>query len=128
MKEAILTDVPVMCLTAENMEKIKETFGALEAKLPALKGRKFYGIFYKGIYKACVAIQEGDNPAALGLESEIIPGGKYIIGKLDNWQEHIGEIGQWFMSMTKQCDFDESRPSIEFYRSMKELIMYLPVK
>lgn len=128
MKEAILTDVTVMYLTAENMEKIPETFRKLEASLPSMKGRKFYGTFHKGIYKACVAIKDGDNPSELGLETEIIPGGKYVSGKMDNWQEQIGKIGQWFMDMTKQCDVDETRPSIEFYRSMKELVMYLPVK
>jgi hypothetical protein len=128
MKEAILKDVKVMCITAESMDKIKDTFSKLEASLPTIKGRKFYGTFHRGVYKACVAFQDGDNPAALGLESEIIPGGKFVSGKLDNWAEHIDEIGNWFMTMTKEVNWDESRPSIEYYRSMTELIMYLPVK
>ncbi len=93
-----------------------------------MKGRKIYGTFYKGIYHACATIHEDDNPAAIGLGTETIPGGKYVSRKLDDWPQHIKEIGPWFMDMTKKVDWDENRPSIEYYRSMKELIMYLPVK
>ncbi len=128
MKEAILNDVKVMCLTAESMEKIPQTFRKLEASLPSMKGRKFYGTYQNGVYKACVAMLDSDNPSALGLDTDTIPGGKYVGEKLDNWQQHIKEIGQWFMETSDKVDFDESRPSIEFYRSMTELMMYLPVK
>ncbi len=128
MNESILKNVKVMYVTADSMEKIKDAFNKLEAAMPSMKGRKFYGTFYKGVYKACAAVRDDDDPSAIGLPTETIPGGKYVSGKMDNWQEQIGNIGNWFMDMTKKVNWDESRPSIEFYRSMTELIMYLPVK
>ena len=128
MKEVNLPDIPVMYITAESMDKIKDAFSKLESYFPSLKGRKFYGTFHNGIYRACVAVNEGDNPKALGLETEIIPGGKYAVDKMDDWPKHIGHIKQRFMEMMEKAPFDESRPSIEFYKSFNDLILYLPIK
>ena len=130
MNQTILSEVDVMYVQAEGLEKVKEAFSKLEAKLASLKGRKFYGAYtpQNGIYKACVAITKGDDPAALGLETYTIPGGKYAGEKLNDWEQHIPEIGQTFMKMTETCNYDDTRPSIEYYRSMKEMVCYLPVK
>ncbi len=47
--------------------------------LTSLKGRKFYATFQypDGPYRACVAIEKGDDPAALGYQVGVIPGGRY---------------------------------------------------
>ena len=100
-----------------------EAFRQLEARLPGLKGRRFYGTFQPpdGPYRACVAIEPGDDPRA-------IPGGEYGRAKLDNWENHIPEIGRTFERMARECERDPSRPSVEFYRSQKELVLLFPVK
>jgi hypothetical protein len=128
MKEKILGDIKVMYIVAEDLEKVPVAFNKLEAKLPSTRGRKFYGSYHQGIYKACVEIHDGDNPTNMGLPTETIPGGKYASDKLDNWESHIPEINEKFMAMARQCIVDNSRPSIEFYRSMRELILYLPIE
>ncbi len=128
MAQIILDDIPIMFLVAENMAAIPDTFRKLEARLSGLKGRKFYGLFHNNIYKASVAIQPDDNPKELGLEAGLIPSGKYLSEKMNDWRQHIAEIGPRFMAMAAKNDVDNSRPSIEFYKSSKVLILYLPIK
>ena len=77
-----------------------EAFRQLEARLPGLKRRRFYGTF---------------EP----------PDGR---GKLENWEDHIPEIGRTFERMARECERDPSRPSVELYRSQKELVLLFPVK
>lgn len=63
-----LPEIPVMRTTSPNdVEGVSDTISLVEEKLGHnLRGRKCYGISNpssSGIqYKACVAIQEGDDP------------------------------------------------------------------
>jgi hypothetical protein len=108
----------------------RKAFDTLEAFLPSLKGRKFYGTLQPpaGSYRACVAIAPGDDVAALGLPTWTIPGGKYCRAKIADWEQNLPEIGNTFDRMRRQNEHDEGRPSIEFYRSQRELVLFLPVK
>jgi len=127
----VLADVPVMYVeSATGLAGASEAFDRLEARLPGLKGRKFYGTFQRpdGPYRACVAIAPGDDPTALGLATWIIPGGAYRRRKLENWESRLPEIGKSFREMGTEGEPDASRPSIEFYRTQKELLLFLPVK
>lgn len=128
MKEMYLNDIKVMYVAIDNMEKIKDAFRQLEAPMKSLRGRKFFGTYYKGIYKASSSIIEKDDPEAMGFKTEIIPGGKYLCEKMDGWQTKTNEIGPWFSAMASKYDVDDARPSIEFYRSTRELFLYLPLK
>jgi hypothetical protein len=126
----MLSELPVMYVESPNgLAGAAEAFNRLEARFASLKGRKFYGTFLPpdGPYRACVAIQQGDDPAALGLPAWTIPGGKYRRGKLLNWQERMPEIGKTFARLAGDGARDPSRPGIEFYRSAKELVLFLPV-
>lgn len=109
-----------------------EAFNKLESKLSNIKGRKFYATFYyaTGQYRACVELEEDDNPQQLGFETWAIPGGKYAQEKLKDWTEHADEIPDVFgkLSMENEGHIDSSRPSIEFYKSQKELILLLPIQ
>jgi hypothetical protein len=126
---ASLDDIDVMCVVADGGPcGAPAAFRALEAPLKSLKGRRFYGTFLAGEYRACVAIQPGDDPAALGLATWRIPGGKFEKRKLMDWQNRLSEIGATFIAMAREFDADESRPSVEFYRSSRELLLFLPVK
>jgi len=123
--------IPVMYVeSTTGLAGASEAFRQLEARLPSLKRRRFYGTFEPpdGPYRACVAIEPDDDPRAMGLAEWIIPGGEYGRGKLDNWADHIPEIGRTFERMARECERDPSRPSVEFYRSQKELVLLFPVK
>jgi hypothetical protein len=102
-------------------------FDRLEACLPSLKGRKFYGTMLNGEYRACVALEPQDRPAAMGLETWTIPGGAYVRRKLPDWPEHVEEIGQIFGALAAEHPRDPARPNVEFYRSQKELLLFMAV-
>jgi sugar/nucleoside kinase (ribokinase family) len=130
--EISLEPIQVMYVESPNgPEGAGEAFNKLEAGLATLKGRKFYATFQypDGPYRACVAIEKGDDPAALGLAVGVIPGGSYARGKLENWSERPWEIPDAFTRLSEayRVRIDQSRPSIEFYKSQKELIMLVPV-
>ena len=95
--------VTVMYVMSPNgTEGAGEAFDRLEASLPSLKGRKFYGTMLNGEYRACVALEPQDRPAAMGLDTWTIPGGAYVRRKLPDWPEHVAEIGQIFGTLRRQ--------------------------
>lgn len=110
-----------------------EAMQRLEAKLPSLKGRKFYGTFRLlpdgEEYFACVERLPGDDPAAMGLEVGSIPGGLYVRRKVLDWEKVIaaGKLGGIFEEMVGHYPVDRTRPDLEYYRSMSELHLLVPV-
>ena len=123
-----LDDVRVMFLVSPSgPQGAGEAFDRLEARLPSLKGRKFYGTMLNGEYRACVALETQDAPAAIGLDTCIIPGGVYARRKLERWLERLPEIGRIFGELAAEYPRDPARPNIEFYRSQKELLLFMAV-
>ena len=123
-----LDNVKVMYVASANgPQGAGEAFDSLEARLPSLKGRKFYGTLLHGEYRACVAIEAQDAPAAMGLETWVIPGGAYARRKLEGWSERLPEIGETFKAMAAEFPADPTRPNVEFYRSQKELLLFMAV-
>jgi len=110
-----------------------EAMQKLEAKLPSIKGRRFYGLFRvlpEGEeYFACVEKLSTDDPDAMGLDVGRIPGGLYVRRKVLDWSKVIaeGKLPSIFQDMVRQYDVDRTRPEIEFYRSMTELHILIPV-
>jgi hypothetical protein len=104
-----------------------DAFERLEARLPSLRGRRFYGVFDGNEYRACVAVSPGEAPAAWGLPRCVIPGGRYARVKLVGWRERVSEIREAFARLIAEHGDDETRPAIEFYRSSRELILLSPV-
>ena len=130
-EQVTLSDVQVMYVeSGTDIAGASEAFDRLEGRFPSLRGRKFYGTFQRpaGPYRACTAIEPGDDAATLGLQTWVIPGGKYSRHKLLDWQARTPEIGEVFQSMAKEGSCDTSRPSIEFYKSRKEVVLFLPTK
>ncbi len=131
--EVTLEDIPVMYVESERgVMGSKQAFDELESKLQTLRGRKFYGVIF-GVppndkYWASVAINADDNPTKLGLGTGVISGGKYIQTKLLDWSKNLKQVGKIFENLSKQFPVDSSRPSVEYYRSMSELIIRLPIK
>ena len=110
-----------------------EAMHRLEAKLPSLKGRRFYGTFRllpEGEeYFACVERVASDDPASMALEVGKIPGGLYIRRKVLDWEKVIAarQLGPIFEAMVDYYNSDRTRPTVEYYRSMSELHLLVPV-
>jgi hypothetical protein len=105
----------------------------LESKLPSIKGRRFYGAFRilpEGEeYFACVERLPTDDPERMGLEPGRLPGGRYVRRKVFEWEPIVraGKLGEIFQDMVRLHEPDATRPSLEYYRSMTELHLLLPV-
>lgn len=126
-----LPDIPVMYVVSPNGPMGSESaFKKLEDAIGwQLKGRRFYGTMdANGEYRSCLAIDDEDEPKRLGFPVWTIPGGEYKREKIEDWNKHLSEIGPSFKKLAEGENVDNSRPSIEFYRSMKELFIHVPIK
>lgn len=124
----VLADIPVLCVVANGgLDGVSEAWERLEASLSSLKGRRFYGTFLEGEYRACVARRADEDPAALGLAEGTIPGGAYVSRRIRDWPQHVREIGETVLALAGAHDVDPARPAIEYYRSHSELVVYVPV-
>jgi hypothetical protein len=125
--EEWLDDIAVMYVEAvDGLNGAPAAFEDLERRLGSLRGRRFYGTFDGERYRACVIPKDAGEPAALGLDTWTVPGGRYARRKMVDWAEHVHMIGAEFDAMVAEHPWDETRPSIEFYRSLRELVLYLP--
>ncbi len=130
-----LQEIPVMRVKADmNRGGPAEAMCLLESKLPTLKGRKFYGIFRVNPegeeYYACVARIQSDEPEKMQLDTGVISGGKYASRKVMNWENIIrdGLLPKIMTEFTNSHNADSNRFSVEFYRSQKELELFIPLK
>ena len=101
----------------------------------SLKGRKFYGLVYeteKGVEYFAGLVPDSDLEerkfAALGFEITEVPEGTCARLKLEDWLSKTDQIGPCFGAMIQEFGVDSSRPQMEFYRSMRELHLLLPIK
>ena len=79
-------------------------------------------------YRACVQLQESDDPSGLSLETGQLPGGRYLRERIRGEPPALYErIGPTFEELLKHTTSDETRPSIEFYRRVDEIDLFLPV-
>jgi hypothetical protein len=119
-----------MFLTTESaVTAIRAGWARIESLVP-LKGRKFYGAFYPsaGEYRVCVALTNGDDSTALGLETGELPGGRYVHVRLRGEPPAVYDrIGPAFDALAESHPSDGSRPSIEFYRSRDVIDLFYPV-
>ena len=76
-----MPDIPVTYVAGAMDRPIPQQAPAalekLEAKLPSLKGRRFYGVVVRNEYRVCVVIAKDDNLGALPHPRWTIPGGRY---------------------------------------------------
>ena len=133
LRGSFVTLIPlsVMGKATVGVKNSEKAFNEVESKLGSMKGRKFYGLLNGdpdgGEYFACVAVNSQDDPASLGLEVRQIPGGKYVRRKIRNWYEDLSAIGKGFALLFDKYPYDHSRPTIEYYRSDRDVYIYLPV-
>jgi hypothetical protein len=115
--------------TRDAVEDIQRGWARLE-ELVSTRGRKFYGALDPptGEYWVCVEAKPGDDPAALGLESGTLPGGRYLRARLRGEPPAIyEEIAPTFTELEKSVASDPSRPGIEFYRERDEIDLLVPI-
>jgi hypothetical protein len=130
MTPVMRSEIEVMFLrTADELEEIRRAWAVLEERV-GLRGRKFFGAFDPNAkeYRVCAEVRPGDEPAALGLEHGMLPGGRYLRARLRGEPPDVYErIGPTFEAMASAVPTDEGRPSIEFYRRRDEIDLLLPV-
>jgi len=126
--------VKVLCPDPAQIGAVsQEAFPNLESRLPKkdgevdLKGRRMYGTYHEGEYRACATIKEGEDPNSLGLGTWEIPGGNYARVKIDDWKNNTSKIGPAFDEMARKYKRDAARPLIEFYHRQSELILLMPI-
>ena len=116
---AELPAIDVIHKTGEKGRPISEqppaAFDRLETRLPSLRGKKSYGAVIDGQYRACAAIDE--DAARIDLPRWVIPGGRYLIRTIADWERHRETIGTTVAALLNRDDLDRTRPVIEFYRS-----------
>jgi len=122
--------IDVMFLRTEaEPDEMQQSWERLEAVV-GTRSRKFFGAFDPSTreYRVCVQARDGDDPAALGLESGTLPGGRYLRARLLGEPPEVYErIGPTFAELVKEAHPDEARPSIEFYRRRDEIDLLLPI-
>jgi hypothetical protein len=109
-------------------DQAPRAFGALEAKLESPKGRKFYGVVIGDLYRACVAVEPGDEQQLLPHPTWTLPGGRFARQRIADWEQRRDMIGPTFAALRARADSDPNRPGIEFYRSQQELQVLVPVR
>ena len=127
----MLPDIPVMYVAGQKGRPIAEqapsAFQQLEACLPSLKQRRFYGVGLGDEYRACVAIGPDDDPAARPHPRWTIPGGTYARQRIRDWAAHRDVIKPTFEALRARHRIDPARPWIEYYRSRRELLALVPI-
>jgi hypothetical protein len=130
MNEVDREAIEVMFIrTPDEVEEFGRAFQQLE-ELVGTRGRKFFGAFYprEKEYRACVQLQEADDPSALGLETGTLPGGRYLRERIRGEPPALyARIAPTFEELLRQATPDETRPSIEFYRRHDEVDLLLPL-
>ncbi len=124
-------DVPVMYLQTADGDgpAIGAAWDRLE-HLVGLHGRRFLGVFDTtgGWYRTCVTLRDDDDPAALGLPTTVIPGGRYLRARLRGDAPAVYDrLAPAYAELERSGALDPSRPGIEYYRRADEIDVLMPV-
>jgi hypothetical protein len=75
-----------------------------------------------------MAMNEGDAPDAMKLSTWVIPGGRYLREKVDDWEQKVETLASIFESMARTHRVDRTQASVEVSRSQRELLLLLPIE
>lgn len=115
--------------TRDELAAIQELWPRFE-RLVGLRGRKMFALVdaARGEYATCTPVLGGDDPAALGLEAGVLPGGAYLrarlIGEPPALYERIGPAMRELATFTAA---DPNRPEVEYYRRRDQVELWLPI-
>lgn len=121
-------DVRVFCVTARAFpEGIFDAFKLLERKHPSLYEQSFYGISFRNqegdiIYKASALERTEGEGQKLGLETLVIPRGKYLTETIFDFSKDPKQIFNCFQTLLSDPRFDDRYPCVEWYKSGDEVM------
>ena len=126
---ALKADVAVMLdRVRDELPAIQELWPRFE-RLVGLRGRRMYAMVTAGTYAACTPAREDDDPAHLGLDTAILPGGWYlqarIAGEPPGLYERIGPAMEALEELASPAD--PARPLIEYYRRHDAIEVWVPI-
>jgi len=126
---ALKADVAVM------LERVRDELASIQDLWPrfeslvGLRGRRMYAMVTAGTYAACTPVRDDDDPARLGLDTGILPGGWYlqarIAGEPPGLYERIGPAVGALEALASPAD--PARPVIEYYRRHDVIELWVPV-
>lgn len=126
-KYELKNDVNVITVTARSFpDGILDAFRKLEAVIPGVAQRVFYGISCPDeqgtiIYKAAVSEITDGEALNYGFEKFVITKGIYLVKTIQNWRKDIPAIGMAFEQLLKSPELDLSFPCVECYNNMDEV-------
>jgi hypothetical protein len=119
-------ELPVLFVQAEGgAAGAHAAFEHLERAIGPLNGRRFYGWYQGGTYRACVVRRDGDDGRRLGLSEGTLAGGTYARARHHGPFERLHET---FRALQQRHSADRTRPDLEEYRRSDEVWALLPVK
>lgn len=114
---------------ADKLPEIRRAWAEFENRV-GLRGRKFYGAFdpTTSTYSVCAVLRAGDDPAAFGVESGTLPGGRYVCVRLQGEPPGVYEqIGPTAQRLAQRPDVDPARPTLEYYRRRDVIDILVPI-
>jgi hypothetical protein len=99
-------------------------FEELERRIGGPRGRRFFGAFHGGVYRACVVRRAGEDAAALGLGTTTLPGGAYL---RTVHRGAVRDIHRVIVTAPASAR-DDGRPDLEDYRRAGEIVLLVPVR
>ena len=137
MKATIINQSALRLITSRSAsfpDENGKAFDLIESHLNTLKGRRFYGLvypsnegidYYAGLIPDCE--DEERKFDELGFSIKEVAAGPCARVKLQDWMSKTELIGPTIGKMIAEYGIDPARPQIEFYRSMKELHLLVPI-
>ena len=123
-------DVTVMLQrTRDELPAIQELWPRFET-LVGLRGRRMYAMvdLADASYAACTPVRGDDDPAALGLETGVLPGGWYLRARITGEPPGLYDrIGPAMRALAAAATVDPGRPQVEYYRRHDEIELWVPV-
>jgi hypothetical protein len=123
-------DVPVMLATCPDaLTDIQALWPDFETRVD-IRGRRMYALVdvHAGTYSPCTPIRPADDPAALGLAIGVLPGGRFLRGRLCGAAPELyAKIAPGMDELLLREHVDPGRPLVEFYRRQDEIELWVPV-
>lgn len=120
-----------VCKAHSFPDGITDAWNRLEARIPSLKGRRFYGLTTceggELVYYAAVKVGSEDEAASLGFPAMRVRGGRCVLVKLMDWPNRVGEISAIFDELMRNFPMAPNAPTLEYYRSQSELHLLVPL-
>lgn len=118
----------MLARTTDDVAAIQALWPRFE-RLTGLRGRKMYAMVTGGSYLTCTPVKPGDDPAALGLETGVLPGGWYLTARITGEPPALYEriIPAMQAVQAAAAAKDESRPLVEYYKRRDLVELWVPV-